>query len=70
MNLDRFAGVPIEDPAEARVVATCAHCGGGIYAGEPFYMVDDYISLHLTCIPKYIASNWRKYVDAEEVCLA
>lgn len=42
VNLDRFAqGLP--NPADARVMAECAGCGGEIYPGEDVYVLDGYI---------------------------
>lgn len=56
MNLDRFAYGP--DPAEAKVKATCAACGGEIYEDEDVFLVDgDIVHWDNDCLDKYLRLN-------------
>ena len=54
VNLDRFAQGP-PNPADAKVMAECAGCGGEIYPDEDVYVVDGEI-LHneWECLVRYI----------------
>jgi hypothetical protein len=54
MNLDRFAVGP-QDPAEAKVMATCAACGSEIYEGECVYVTNgDILCANWGCLHDYI----------------
>jgi hypothetical protein len=54
VNLDRFAQGP-PNPADAKVMAECAGCGGEIYEGEDVYIVNgDITHLDYECLMKYI----------------
>ncbi len=54
VSLDRFAQGP-PNPADAKVMAECAGCGGEIYAGDFVYVLDgDIVHSDVDCLLSYL----------------
>lgn len=64
VSLDRFAQGP-PNPADAKVMAECAGCGGEIYEGEDVYVVENAI-LHADwdCLYQYINPEFMTVEEA------